>query len=117
MMYRFQLALISIFIMFLTSCQKQAMISTDDKKSSEELWEGGIHQLTGIVEKVNKSEKGQYLTLLDEQKNRKFVWVIDENLKNNSKVERKFSVGEYISFRGNYDAKGDFIAIEILETM
>lgn len=117
-MNKFQLALISIFLLFLTSCQKQAMVSTDDENnSSEELWEGGIHQLTGIVEKVDKSEKGQYLTLLDVQNNRKFVWVIDENLKNNSPVEREFSVGEYISFRGSYDANGDFIAIEILETM
>src|SRR5690625_6773854 len=90
MMNKFQLALISFFILFLTSCQKQTMVSTDDENnSSEELWEGGIHQLTGIVEKVNKSEKGQYLTLLDVQNNRKFVWVIDENLKNNSSVERK----------------------------
>lgn len=117
MMNKFQLALISFCILFLTSCQKQAMVSTDDKNSSEELWEGGIHQLTGTVEKVNKSEKGQYLTLLDVQNNRKFVWVIDENLKNNSSVKREFSVGEYISFRGSYDANGDFIAIEILETM
>lgn len=106
--------LICLLVLFSISCQKQPI---SNSKASEELWEGGIHQLTGTIEKVNKSEKGQYLTLLDVQNNRKFVWVIDENLKNNSSVEREFSVGEYISFRGGYDANGDFIAIEILETM
>src|SRR5690625_5690919 len=99
MMNKFQLALISFFILFLTSCQKQTMVSTDDENnSSEELWEGGIHQLTGIVEKVNKSEKGQYLTLLDVQNNRKFVWVIDENLKKDRKSTRLNSSHVAISY-------------------
>lgn len=106
--------LICLLVLFSISCQKQPI---SNSKASEELWEGGIHTLTGQIETVNLSEKGQYLTLIDNHANRKFVWVIAENLNKNSSNYRAFSIGEFITFRGNYNQDGELVAIEILETM